>query len=508
MKKFLLSLMAMFAFTASYADVLAELTFPGSNDKAVSSYTAEWTATNDYGTWTIFGFNNNNNGWAYIKCGRKNVESTASIETPVINGNVSDITFTVDKTTNVESATLQVFKAGEAINTKTVEWAAGDVVVSLTGVESGCSFKLLLENSSATANGPTQISKITVNGTKGEDPTDPVAVESVKLTDDKGVDVPAMLGLYLSESIQLKAVVTPDNATNKKVTWEVMQDSEVILFNNGKVTAKAPGKASVVVTTEDGEKQAAVTFYVTKPEAGTIADFIAEEGKTCYLTGVVSNIKNTTYGNFDLTDETGTIYVYGCLTPAFETKKFADLGIEEGDEIVVLASEYKLFNDVQEAVNVVFVENHGKPATYSFEINAGAENFTVTPSDATVMYLIDVLPEGIFEKYEIDDIDGYYDDMIEEYGSGLEYYKGVQTQSYEEDWWIDEDGVYEIRVFAVSPEYKRISEITMVKTPLVTSIQEIKTNDGKVVRINLAGQQVGANAKGVVIMNGKKVLVK
>lgn len=89
----------------------------------------------------------------------------------------------------------------------------------------------------------------------------------------------------------------------------------------------------------------------------TIAEFIAAEGGNCYLTGVVSNIINTTYGNFDLTDESGTIYIYGCLTPGGESRQFSTLGVEEGDEIKVLASEYEYYQSTtHEAKNVVFVE--------------------------------------------------------------------------------------------------------------------------------------------------------
>lgn len=486
MKKLLLSLMAMFAFTASYADT--EVTFDFSaqgyeNGAAIETITIDEnvSATFDKGT--------NSNGPKYYTTGTAlRMYGANSMTLTTTSGKIKSVVFT--------------FSSGEGTNA--IEVNAGSFATDTwTGSEEEVIFTI------GGTSGHRRIKAIAV--TYGEAGTDPVAVEGVSLTDGNGNALGMYTQMTVTETIQLKAVVTPSNATNKKVTWEVMQNEEVISFDEatGKVTALKAGQAAVVATTEDGEKQAATTFVVSDIQDGTIADFIATGGKTCYLTGVVSNIQNTTYGNFDLTDESGTIYVYGCLTPAGESKKFADLGVSEGDKIKVLASTYEFYKgETHEAKNVIFVENYGKPATYRFEINAGAENFTVTPSDATVMYLIDVLPEGIFEKYEIDDIDGYYDDMVEEYGSGLEYFKGTQTQSYEEDWYIEDDGVYEIRVFAVSPEYKRISEITMVKTPLVTSIQEIKTNDGKVIRINLAGQQVGANAKGIVIMNGKKVLVK
>lgn len=510
MKKLLLSLMAILACATSHADVLAELTFAASNDKSVSSYTAEWTATNDYGTWNIMGFNNNNNGWAYIKCGRKGAESTASIETPAIGAEVTDVTYTVDKTSNVKSATLLVIKDGETVDTKTVEWGAGEVSVSLTGVESGCSFKLVLENESATANGPTQISKIVVNGSNG---SDPVAVESVALTDAEGNAVSQYTTLTVSESMQLKAVVNPSDATNKKVTWEVMQNDEVISLVNGKVTALKAGQAAVVVTTEDGDFQAFTTFYVSDPQDGTIAEFIEAEGKTCYLTGVVSEIVNATYGNFTLTDESGSIYVYGCLNADGESKKFAELGISEGDKIKVLASEYKMYTPKEgdpypEAVNVVFVENFGPvgpAAEYTFQIEDHGTTFTVTPSDEEVMYYVELLPA----EHDAETVAAYFDSIFEEMGEGLEYFQGVQAQSYEDDWCCEVGEEGKIWVCAVSADYKRVSELfskefTVTDTP--TGIVNVKTGEGKAVLFNLAGQKVGANAKGLIISGGKVVL--
>ena len=88
----------------------------------------------------------------------------------------------------------------------------------------------------------------------------------------------------------------------------------------------------------------------------TIADFIKENGGKCYLTGFVSDIVNTTYGNFNLTDASGTIYVYGCLDTNGDSKQFSTLDVEEGDKIKVFANKYTLFNETPEAVDVRFVE--------------------------------------------------------------------------------------------------------------------------------------------------------
>ena len=102
----------------------------------------------------------------------------------------------------------------------------------------------------------------------------------------------------------------------------------------------------------------------------TIKEFLDAKNTTdtCVLTGVVSNIVNTTYGNFDLTDETGSVYVYGLLTPAGENKKFATLGVEAGDTLTMKAV-YSEFNSKAQAKNAVFVsvKKGVAPATPSFD---------------------------------------------------------------------------------------------------------------------------------------------
>lgn len=83
------------------------------------------------------------------------------------------------------------------------------------------------------------------------------------------------------------------------------------------------------------------------PTKATVADFLAAaEDDTWYeLTGTISNIGDTTYGNFDLTDETGTVYVYGLTKTkvASNDKSFASLGLKEGDVVTMIGkrSSYK-----------------------------------------------------------------------------------------------------------------------------------------------------------------------
>ena len=78
-------------------------------------------------------------------------------------------------------------------------------------------------------------------------------------------------------------------------------------------------------------------------KAVSIADFnAAEESETQVyeLVGTIGGSINETYGNFDLTDETGTVYVYGLTSTnlgygAKNDKSYASLGLKEGDKIKI-----------------------------------------------------------------------------------------------------------------------------------------------------------------------------
>ena len=72
----------------------------------------------------------------------------------------------------------------------------------------------------------------------------PVPVSGVSLNKDS-------TSLTVGDTETLTATITPDNATNKNVTWSSDTPS-VASVNNGVVTAVAPGTATITVTTVDG----------------------------------------------------------------------------------------------------------------------------------------------------------------------------------------------------------------------------------------------------------------
>ena len=88
----------------------------------------------------------------------------------------------------------------------------------------------------------------------------------------------------------------------------------------------------------------------------TIAEFLQLKNTkdTCVLTGKVIEIVNDQYGNLTIQDATGSLYVYGVLTPAGESKKFSTLDVAVNDVLTIKAT-YNEYNGNPQAKNAIFV---------------------------------------------------------------------------------------------------------------------------------------------------------
>ena len=114
------------------------------------------------------------------------------------------------------------------------------------------------------------------NGSDSNDHADFADAKFItELADDTTPETVAVTGVTLDKStakltekgqtVDLTATVAPENATNKNVIFETSNEKVVTVDGNGKVTAVANGKATITVTTEDGEKTAACEVTVEIP---------------------------------------------------------------------------------------------------------------------------------------------------------------------------------------------------------------------------------------------------
>ena len=114
------------------------------------------------------------------------------------------------------------------------------------------------------------------NGSDSNDHADFADAKFItELADDTTPETIAVTGVTLDKStakltekgqtVDLTATVAPENATNKKVTFTTSNEKVATVDGNGKVSAVANGKATITVTTEDGEKTAACEVTVEIP---------------------------------------------------------------------------------------------------------------------------------------------------------------------------------------------------------------------------------------------------
>ena len=129
-----------------------------------------------------------------------------------------------------------------------------------------------------------------------------------------------------------------------------------------------------VLPNDSGNREGSVTFvssgssvpYTFTQEGAivalSVADFLAApEGTALYeLTGVVKNIANTTYGNFDLVDGTGSVYVYGLTgngAIGSNDKTFSSLGINEGDVITIIGTRTS-YKETPQVGGTAYLKEH------------------------------------------------------------------------------------------------------------------------------------------------------
>ena len=121
---------------------------------------------------------------------------------------------------------------------------AAAVVIILAGMSMGCDKK---EPTPSGGNG----------GNGGNDGPKTVAVTGVSLSK-------STISLTEGGTETLTATVSPDNASNKSVSWKSSATDIATVDGSGKVTAVKPGSATITVSTTDGGKTATCSVTVIK----------------------------------------------------------------------------------------------------------------------------------------------------------------------------------------------------------------------------------------------------
>lgn len=207
----------------------------------------------------------------------------------------------------------------------------------------------------------------------GNTPAEPVALPTPVVTATVDVNVVTLTWEPVegaaSYTVQVDDdVVEPVSGTSYTFEgdYEVEYTFTVIALPADAAVNTASEAAVVKATTE--------AKPVVAPTYTSVADFLAAEvdaNVEYTLKGTITSVVNTTYGNFDLTDETGTVYIYGLVSPDGATKKYwATSGAKLGDDIII------------KTVRAEFNGPQGKDAKFVELITPGTLPFYILDSKA------------------------------------------------------------------------------------------------------------------------------
>ena len=129
---------------------------------------------------------------------------------------------------------------------------------------------------------------------------------------------------------------------------------------NGTITFTAEAgegrTAEVLITCEGKIQRINIIQGLATVSNATCAEVLAgPDSKTYRVTGTVTKIVNTTYGNWYLNDGTGEVYIYGTLDSKGGTKNFLSWGLEVGDQVTVEGPK-TTYNGTVELVDVTVVK--------------------------------------------------------------------------------------------------------------------------------------------------------
>ena len=172
---------------------------------------------------------------------RTSCEVTVSVPVGTVRVIPEELTLNVE-----ESDTLRAFVSPEDATDQTITWSSSNTGV-VTVDESGVVTAVEEGTAVVTATAGEKTANCTV--------TVVIPVSGVTLE-------PASIALDVSASALLRAIVEPDNATNKTVTWSSSDAETAVVDSNGRVTAMKEGTAVIIARAGNQSARCVVTVSV------------------------------------------------------------------------------------------------------------------------------------------------------------------------------------------------------------------------------------------------------
>lgn len=258
-----------------------------------------------------------------------------------------------------------------------------------------------------------------------------------------------------------------------------------------------------------------------KIERITVKEFLekADTQNTYELTGIVTGIKSTVYGNFTLEQDGAEIYIYGTLDKEGKTKNWESLGVVEGDSIVI-QGVYTTYNDSPQIKNAQYISHKAMGADIVDISNTPETAYTVAEAKELV-----AAGEGLSTKVYVKGIISRIVEVSTKYGNANYYISEDGTEN-------DEMQIYrgnslngekfkaeneinvgdQVIIYGQLDSYKGNAQMaagsSIYSITHGTSIDQIAQSGKNAEIYNLAGQRISKLQKGINIINGKKIIMK
>ena len=246
-----------------------------------------------------------------------NLKATCTVKVSIMP--VSSITLNLTEKTLEEGETVNLTATVQPANAsnKTLTWSSSDESVATVNANGTVT---AIKAGTAT---------ITVKATDGSNASASCTVTvkaSVVLVEGITLNVTEQT-LTEGETLALTANVTPENATNKTLTWTSSDETVATVDANGNVTAVKEGTATITVKATDGSEVSASCIITVKAPvvlvesiALNVTEQTLTEGETLALTATVqpANVSNKTL-SWTSSDETvATVDANGLVTAVKE----------------------------------------------------------------------------------------------------------------------------------------------------------------------------------------------
>ncbi len=286
---------------------------------SVDDYISTWDNICDEFTWTLVNFNNNQKGWNYVKCGRKNNASVGTISTKTaIDKAITKVVVTIDACTLSKINSTKLYVASNSSFTQNVQTitqsaSVGSMIYTISNPTENMYYKLEYDCASGSSNGLIQISKVEYYYSAGSQAT----VEAPSLTEE------FTFWPVMNDEASAQVTITPASGNTVRYTTNGSTPSrtngtEITAATTITINATTTVKAISYVGTQTsavvsktytlGETVTGIAAFKGKASGSTVRLYIPDNynARTLYY--------NSSKKQAFVRDKTGAICIYNVKT--------------------------------------------------------------------------------------------------------------------------------------------------------------------------------------------------